>query len=96
MSRLGPKGLLEITPSEPRALRARKERGREGTVPPRVTESWAQTQDLRSDSALRPSTALGSSLHACRAASDFLVPHSLYSYWIILRPDMQSLLVTNG
>ena len=68
----------------------------EGTVPLRVTESWAQTRDLRSDSALRPLTALGSSLHACRAASDFLVPHSLYSSWIILRPDMQSLLVTNG
>lgn len=31
MSRLRPKGLLEITPSEPRALRARKEgQGRDG------------------------------------------------------------------
>lgn len=95
MSRLRPKGLLEITPSEPRALRARKEgQGRDGAS--EGHRELGPDPDLRSDSALRPLTALGSSLHACRAASDFLVPHSLYSSWIILRPDMQSLLVTNG
>lgn len=54
MSRLGPKDLLEITPSAPWALRARKERGRKGTVPPRVTEGWSQTRDLRCDSSPAP------------------------------------------
>ena len=66
-------------------------------MPPRLTENWSETRDRRSPTpARRPSTALRDSLNGCRAVSDFLMSHSLYSSCIILRPDMQSLSVTNG